>query len=42
LPNGQVLCALAQPAVLSALNAAPGQPIQVQFAPGQVLLGTPV
>ncbi|AZE86235.1 DNA-binding domain of ModE [Pseudomonas orientalis] len=42
LPNGQVLCALAQPAALSALNAAPGQPIQVQFAPGQVLLGTPV
>ncbi|MBA1428152.1 TOBE domain-containing protein [Pseudomonas orientalis] len=42
LPNGQVLCALAQPAVLSSLNAAPGQPIQVQFAPGQVLLGTPV
>ena len=42
LPNGQVLCALAQPAVLEALNAGEGQPIQVQFAPGNVLLGTPV
>ncbi|AZF44788.1 DNA-binding domain of ModE [Pseudomonas sp. R1-43-08] len=42
LPNGQVLCALAQPAALTALNAAQGQPIQVQFAPGNVLLGTPV
>ena len=42
LPSGQVLCALAQPAALSALDAAPGRPIQVQFAPGQVLLGTPV
>ncbi|WP_439863882.1 TOBE domain-containing protein [Pseudomonas antarctica] len=42
LPNGLVLCALAQPAALTALNAAEGQPIQVQFAPGNVLLGTPV
>lgn len=42
LPNGQVLCALAPPAALAALNAAPGQPIQVQFAPANVLLGTPV
>ncbi len=42
LPNGQVLCALAQPAALTALNAAEGQPIQVQFAPSHVLLGTPV
>ena len=42
LPNGQVLCALAQPAVLEALNAGEGQPIQVQFAPSNVLLGTPV
>ncbi|AZF29018.1 TOBE domain-containing protein [Pseudomonas sp. R2-60-08W] len=42
LPNGQVLCALAQPAALTAVDAAQGQPIQVQFAPGNVLLGTPV
>ncbi|KRP73335.1 TOBE domain-containing protein [Pseudomonas paralactis] len=42
LPNGQVLCALAPPAALLALNAAEGQPIQVQFAPSNVLLGTPV
>ncbi|MGR3889482.1 TOBE domain-containing protein [Pseudomonas sp. 1152_12] len=42
LPNSQVLCALSQPAALKALNAAEGQPIQVQFAPSNVLLGTPV
>ncbi|WP_395610265.1 TOBE domain-containing protein [Pseudomonas sp. B22129] len=42
LPNGLVLCALAQPAALKALGAAEGQPIQVQFAPSNVLLGTPV
>ncbi|MGF6093753.1 TOBE domain-containing protein [Pseudomonas sp. 18175] len=42
LPNGQVLCALAPPDALKALGAAQGQPIQVQFAPSQVLLGTPV
>ena len=41
LPNGQVLCALAQPAVLKALKATEGQPIQVQFSPSNVLLGTP-
>lgn len=42
LPNGQVLCALAPPAALQALDAAEGQPIRVQFAPSNVLLGTPV
>ncbi len=42
LPNGQVLCALAQPAVLKALDAAEGRAIHVQFAPSHVLLGTPV
>lgn len=42
LLNGQVLCALAQPAALKALKAAEGQPIQVQFSPSNVLLGTPV
>ena len=42
LPNGQVLCALAQPDALKARGAAEGQAIQVQFAPSNVLLGTPV
>ncbi|TFY90042.1 LysR family transcriptional regulator [Pseudomonas kairouanensis] len=42
LPNGQVLCALAPASALAAMNADEGQPIQVQFAPSQVLLGTPV
>ncbi|MFL1390342.1 TOBE domain-containing protein [Pseudomonas tritici] len=42
LPNGQVLCALAQPDVLNAIGAGRGQAIQVQFAPSNVLLGTPV
>ena len=42
LPNGLVLCALAQPAALHVSNAAEGQPIHVQFAPSNVLLGTPV
>jgi molybdate transport system regulatory protein len=42
LPNGQVLCALAQPHALKQLGAAEGKPIQVQFAPSNVLLGTPV
>ncbi|AVE05822.1 molybdenum-dependent transcriptional regulator [Pseudomonas palleroniana] len=42
LPNGLVLCALAQPAALEALGASENQPIQVQFAPNNVLLGTPV
>jgi molybdate transport system regulatory protein len=42
LPNGQVLCALAPPDALKALGAADGQVIQVQFAPSNVLLGTPV
>jgi len=42
LPNGQVLCALAQPHALTQLGAAEGQPIQVQFSPSNVLLGTPV
>jgi molybdate transport system regulatory protein len=42
LPNGQVLCALAPPGTLTALGAAEGQTIRVQFAPSNVLLGTPV
>ncbi len=42
LPNGLVLCALAQPGALKALGATEGDAIQVQFAPSNVLLGTPV
>ncbi|KGE69374.1 MULTISPECIES: TOBE domain-containing protein [Pseudomonas] len=42
LPNGQVLCALAQPATLKTLRVTEGKAIQVQFAPSNVLLGTPV
>lgn len=42
LPNGLILCALAQPEALKALGAAEGDAIQVQFAPSNVLLGTPV
>lgn len=42
LPNGQVLCALAQPAELKSLDAAAGRALQVQFAPSNVLLGRPV
>ncbi|MFC6336917.1 LysR family transcriptional regulator [Pseudomonas sp. CCM 7891] len=41
LPNGQVLCALAQPDELTALGAGAGKAIQVQFAPSNVLLGIP-
>ncbi|WP_350614325.1 TOBE domain-containing protein [Pseudomonas sp. HY7a-MNA-CIBAN-0227] len=42
LPNGQVLCALAQPEQLKALGAVNGKTIQVQFAPSNVLLGIAV
>ncbi|WLI06254.1 TOBE domain-containing protein [Pseudomonas sp. FP597] len=42
LPNGQVLCALAQPDALKAMGVADGVAVRVQFAPGHVLLGTPV
>lgn len=42
LPTGQVLCALAQPDALKALGAVEGKTLQVQFAPSNVLLGTPV
>jgi molybdate transport system regulatory protein len=41
LPNGQTLCALAEPCI-----CAPGltvkQPVRVQFSPSNVLLGTPL
>lgn len=42
LPNGVVLCALAQPEALLACGATAGAVIRVQFAPSHVLLGTPV
>lgn len=42
LPNGQVLCALAQPDALAQINAVEGQQVKVQFSPSNVLLGTPV
>ncbi|WP_339532043.1 TOBE domain-containing protein [Pseudomonas mucidolens] len=41
LSNGQVLCALAAPGQLAALGAVKGNLLQVQFAPSNVLLGTP-
>ncbi|MBK5440202.1 TOBE domain-containing protein [Pseudomonas sp. TH32] len=41
LPNGQVLCALAQPDALVQLKAAEGLQVKVQFSPSNVLLGTP-
>jgi len=42
LPNGQTLCALAEPLHLRTLGLAIGKPVQVQFAPSNVLLGTPL
>jgi molybdate transport system regulatory protein len=42
LPSGQTLCALAEPAHLAALELKTGGPVQVQFAPSLVLLGTPL
>ncbi|MFI8481742.1 TOBE domain-containing protein [Pseudomonas sp. NPDC078700] len=42
LPSGQTLCALAQPLQLDELQLTIGSAVQVQFAPSQVLLGTPL
>ncbi|KJH76494.1 MULTISPECIES: TOBE domain-containing protein [Pseudomonas] len=42
LPNGQTLCALAEPLHLRTLVLDVGKPVQVQFAPSNVLLGTPL
>jgi molybdate transport system regulatory protein len=42
LPNGQTLCALAEPLHLRTLGLVVGKPVQVQFAPSNVLLGTPL
>jgi molybdate transport system regulatory protein len=42
LPSGQTLCALAESAQLAALGLVEDGPVQVQFAPSLVLLGTPL
>jgi molybdate transport system regulatory protein len=42
LPNGQTLCALAEPLHLKTLGLATNKPVRVQFAPSNVLLGTPL
>jgi len=42
LPNGQTLCALAEPLQLRTLGLDVGHPVQVQFAPSNVLIGTPL
>jgi molybdate transport system regulatory protein len=42
LPNGQTLCALAEPLHLSTLGLTTDKPVLVQFAPSNVLLGTPL
>lgn len=42
LPNGQTLCALADPLQLQARNLDTGSPVQVVFSATNVLLGTPL
>ncbi|WP_334598445.1 TOBE domain-containing protein [Pseudomonas alvandae] len=42
LPNGQTLCALADPSPLRERNLDAGSPVQVCFSPSNVLLGTPL
>ncbi|VVO16758.1 TOBE domain-containing protein [Pseudomonas fluorescens] len=42
LPNGQTLCALAEPLHLSALALMAGKAVLVQFAASNVLIGTPL
>jgi molybdate transport system regulatory protein len=42
LPSGQKLCALAAPEHLNALKLKVGSAVQVQFAPSNVLIGTPL
>jgi molybdate transport system regulatory protein len=42
LPNGQTLCALAEPLHLKTLELTAGKPVLVQFAPSNILLGTPL
>ena len=42
LPSGQTLCALAEPAHLKSLKLKVGSDVNVQFAPSNVLIGTPL
>jgi molybdate transport system regulatory protein len=42
LPNGQTLCALAEPEHLRSRALTVGKPVSVQFSPFNVLLGTPL
>jgi molybdate transport system regulatory protein len=42
LPNGQTLCALAEPLQLHEQNLKAGSPVLVAFSPTNVLLGTPL
>jgi len=42
LPSGQTLCALADPDHLKALGFKAQSPVKVQFAPANVLIGTPL
>ena len=42
LPNGQTLCALAEPLDLRTRGLTVEQAVQVQFSPSNVLLGTPL
>ncbi|MGE8068038.1 TOBE domain-containing protein [Pseudomonas sp. NPDC089569] len=42
LPNGQTLCALADPGHLRSRGLSVGKPVSAQFSPFNVLLGTPL
>jgi molybdate transport system regulatory protein len=42
LPNGQTLCALAEPRHLQLRQLSGGKHVRVQFSPSNVLLGTPL
>ncbi|MNC54449.1 Transcriptional regulator ModE [compost metagenome] len=42
LPNGQTLCALAEPWHLQSRKLTSGKPVRAQFSPSNVLLGTPL
>ena len=42
LPNGHTLCALAEPLELRTRGLSVAQPVQVQFSPSNVLIGTPL
>ena len=42
LPNGQTLCALAEPLHLQTHGLSTGKAVRMQFAPSNVLLGTPL